>query len=314
MMAVHPRSSSLDSGSVWIDLVDPGEEERAQVEKATGLRPPTRAELSEIETSSRLRVEAGTLILSTPFLAEEEGRPAALTPVGFVLSPKQLVTVRFDALASFDKVASSCETAKGFTAEEVFLRLLEAVVDQSADRLEAVAAELESISRSTFRSDQAGERRRLRSNRAQRSALGRIGEMGERVSKLRDSLLGLGRIAGFVIETAGARLSPPSLGRLNAVRGDLASLNDYQGHLLGKVQFLLDATLGFINIDQNDIVKALTIASVVGIPPVLVAGIYGMNFKLMPEYGWTLGYPYALGLMLVTGLLPLVWFKWRGWM
>ncbi len=149
----------------------------------------------------------------------------------------------------------------------------------------------------------------MRSNQAQRSALGRIGEWG-RVSKLRDSLLGLGRIAGFVIETSGRQLSPASLGRLNAVRADLASLNDYQGHLLGKVQFLLDATLGFINIDQNDIVKALTIASVVGIPPVLVAGIYGMNFKLMPEYGWTLGYPYALGLMLVTGLLPLIWFKW----
>jgi len=316
MIAVHPKSGSLASGALWLDLLDPTDDERARVEKATGLRPPTRAQLSEIESSSRLRIEGGTLFLSTPFLSEGEGegRPATLTPVGFVLSPKQLLTVRFESLSPFDSVATSCEAAQAVTAEEIFLRLLEAVVDQSADRLEAAASELESISRSTFRSDQPGERRRLRSNRAQREALGRIGQMGERVSKLRDSLVGLGRIAGFVVETSAGQLSPASLGRLSAVRGDLASLNDYQGHLLGKVQFLLDATLGFISIDQNDIVKALTIGSVVGIPPVLVAGIYGMNFKLMPEYGWTLGYPYALALMLVTGLLPLVWFKWRGWM
>ena len=314
MIEVHPKSGSLASGAVWLDLLDPSDDERVRVEKATGLRPPTRAQLSEIESSSRLRTEGGTLFLSTPFLAEGEGRLATLTPVGFVLSPQQLLTVRFERLSPFDSVATSCEAAQAVTAEEIFLRLLEVVVDQSADRLEAAASELESISRSTFRGEQAGERRRLRSNRAQREALGRIGEMGERVSKLRDSLVGLGRIAGFVVETSGGKLSPASLGRLNAVRGDLASLNDYQGHLLGKVQFLLDATLGFISIDQNDIVKALTIGSVVGIPPVLVAGIYGMNFKLMPEYGWTLGYPYALALMLVTGLLPLAWFKWRGWM
>ncbi len=314
MITVHPKSGRLNAGAVWIDLLDPSEAERAQVEKASSLRVPSRAALSEIESSSRLRAEDGILTLSAPLFADADGGQPMLSPVGFVLSPQQLLTVRFARLAAFDAVATSCDPVDRFTAEEIFLRLLETVVDQSADRLEAAAAELESISRATFRAEPAGGRRRLRSNQAQRGALGRIGEMAERVAKLRDSLLGLGRIAGFVIETSGRQLSPDSLGRLNAVRADLSSLNDYQGHLLGKVQFLLDATLGFISIDQNDIVKALTIASVVGIPPVLVAGIYGMNFKLMPEYGWTLGYPYALALMLVTGLLPLIWFKWRGWM
>ena len=98
------------------------------------------------------------------------------------------------------------------------------------------------------------------------------------------------------------------------ISADITSLNDYQQHLSGKVQFLLDATLGFISIEQNDVVKALTIVSVVGVPPVLVAGIYGMNFQRMPELHWVFGYPFALLLMLVTGLLPLAWFKWRGWM
>ena len=101
---------------------------------------------------------------------------------------------------------------------------------------------------------------------------------------------------------------------MKAIRADVTSLTDYQGHLAGKVQFLLDATLGFINIEQNEIVKTLTIASVVGIPPVLVAGIYGMNFRVMPELHWTLGYPFGLALIVLSGLVPLWWFKRRGWM
>jgi magnesium transporter len=313
MIALHPQSATLSSGAAWIDLVDPSDAERAEVAAATGLQPPTRAALSEIESSSRLRVEDGTLYLSTPFLTQAEG-VAALTPVGFVLAANVLLTVRFEQLPAFAAVATGCEVARSLTAEEAFLRILEVVVDQSADRLEEAAADLDEISHTTFQAEQKRWGPRANFNRTQRAALRSVGQMGERISKLRDSLVGLGRIAGFVIETADRQLLAQGRGRLNAVRADLTSLSDYQGHLLGKVQFLLDATLGFINIEQNDIVKALTIASVVGIPPVLVAGIYGMNFKLMPEYGWALGYPYALGLMLVTGVLPLVWFKWRGWM
>jgi magnesium transporter len=93
-----------------------------------------------------------------------------------------------------------------------------------------------------------------------------------------------------------------------------SALTDYQVHLSGKLQFLLDATLGFISIQQNDIVKALTIASVVGVPPVLIAGIYGMNFRVMPELGWSFGYPLALAVMGVSALMPLAWFRWRGWL
>jgi magnesium transporter len=104
-----------------------------------------------------------------------------------------------------------------------------------------------------------------------------------------------------------------SVTRLKAIRSDVASLTDYEAHLSSKIQFLLDATLGFINIEQNEIVKTLTIASVVGIPPVLIAGIYGMNFKVMPELAWPWGYPFAPALIVVTALLPLIWFKRRGW-
>jgi magnesium transporter len=138
--------------------------------------------------------------------------------------------------------------------------------------------------------------------------------MGDWLSQIRDTLLGLGRIAAFVCETGDHVLHHEDVPRIKAVRADILSLNDYQLHLSGKVQFLLDATLGFINIEQNDIVKTLTIVSVVGVPPVLIAGIYGMNFHYMPELAWHYGYPLSLVLMVVTGLAPLVWFKWRGWM
>jgi magnesium transporter len=127
-------------------------------------------------------------------------------------------------------------------------------------------------------------------------------------------LLGVGRIVAFVMDSGFEGAPPVNAARLKAVRTDVASLTEYEAHLSGKVQFLLDATLGLINIEQNEIVKTLTIASVVGIPPVLVAGIYGMNFRVIPELNWRLGYPMAIALIVISALLPLLWFKRRGWM
>jgi magnesium transporter len=125
--------------------------------------------------------------------------------------------------------------------------------------------------------------------------------------------LGVGRLAAYVGEIAHDWVPEPFSVRLNAISKDVSSLTDYETHLSDKVQFLLDATLGYISIEQNDLFKVLTIASVVGIPPVLVAGIYGMNFHNMPELSWAWGYPYGLILIVISGLLPLLWFKWRGW-
>ena len=119
---------------------------------------------------------------------------------------------------------------------------------------------------------------------------------------------------GFVRQSVLPDVLLVSAGRMNGIGADIASLTEYETRLSAKVQFALDATLGFINIEQNEIVKTLTIASVAGIPPVLVAGIYGMNFHKMPELEWSLGYPMALAFIVVTTLLPLLWFKKRGWM
>jgi magnesium transporter len=315
VLTTTPRSAPTPSGAVWIDLLDPTDDERQRAEEATKLRLPTRAAIEEIESSSRVFKEGAALYLSTPVLESTDCLNGAVTTVGFVLSPAQLVTLRFGRVAAFDAVRASYESVTAPGAHDAFLKILEAIVENAADALEHASAELESISHAAFHAEPTGRRRSpVKASGALRGALRKIGRMGDGISHIRDTLLGLGRIAAFVQESAHGASGAADVTRLSAVRTDIASLNEYQAHLSNKVQFLLDATLGFINIEQNDIVKTLTVASVVGVPPVLIAGIYGMNFKNIPELNWWLGYPYALVFIVVSGLVPLAWFKRRGWM
>ncbi len=308
MILSHP-SDDLATAA-WIDLFEPTADEVARVRKATGLRVPDQNEISEIESSSRLSFENGAYYVSTPLVAPRDDGELVLTPAGFVLSVRVLLTVRFGPLPSFDAAHAACSGPQATrTAEEAFLRIIEIVVDRSADGLERAGAECDELSRGAFR---GGGNAKVSTNL--RAALTRVGGLADRTSHVRDALLGLGRIAAFVMESGIEGAPTVNAGRMKAIRADVASLTDYQAHLSGKVQFLLDATLGFINIEQNEIVKTLTIASVVGIPPVLVAGIYGMNFRVMPELGMTYGYPMAIGLIVVSGLVPLLWFRRRGWM
>jgi magnesium transporter len=315
MLTALPRSAALPD-AVWIDLLDPTDDERQRVEQATKLRLPTRTALEEIESSSRVFREGNAVYLSTPVLETTDCMKDAVTTLGFVVSPERIVTQRSGGITGFDAVAASYEGAAVPKARDVFLKILETIVDHTADALEHGSAELNDISDAAFRADPAGQRHRVaKASGALRGALRRIGRMGDGVSHIRDTLLGLGRIVAFVDE-GGAEMAGDAadVARLKAIRADIASLNEYQAQLSEKVQFLLDATLGYINIEQNDIVKTLTIVSVVGVPPVLIAGIYGMNFKNMPELNWSFGYPLALGLILVSALVPVAWFKWRGWM
>ena len=298
------------SAAVWIDLLQPTAEEIALVHTATGLRVPTESEVSEIESTSRLAFEGSAFYLSAPLVAVGADGDHQATPVGFVLSSRVLLTIHFVPLAAFDAFRDEAAKQPPKDAEEALLRIFELVVDRAADNLERAGAACDELSRAAFRG--GGARAKIATKLS--AALRRIGATAEQISRMRDELLALGRVGAYVMESGIAGAPPVNGTRLKAIRADIASLTDYEAHLSGKLQFLLDATLGFINIEQNEIVKTLTIASVVGIPPVLVAGIYGMNFRVMPELRWTLGYPMALGLIVVSGLLPLWWFKRRGWM
>jgi magnesium transporter len=291
-------------------LLAPTGDEIEQVRAATGLRMPTEAEISEIESSSRLAFQDGAYYLSTPVVAGDAEHGQLLMPVGFVYAARVLVTVHFSALPALEAAREQSASRPFDSAEQEVLQIFELIVDRAADNLERASAECDDLSRAAFRTNP--ERAKLSAKLG--SALRRIGRAADAISRLRDELLGLGRIAAYVTESKIEGAPPLDPARVKALRADVASLTDYEGHLAGKVQFLLDATLGFINIEQNEIVKTLTIASVVGIPPVLIAGIYGMNFHHMPELSWTFGYPAAVGLMALVcvGLYRI--FRRSGWL
>ena len=319
MFTAHPpgrppvavSSKAESDGSAWLDLLDPTEAERALAQTLTGLRIPTRQDVDEIESSSRVYIEDRTFYLSTP-LVRRTDELVFSAPVGFVVSQDRLITIRYSDYPVFDLVGKKlAKQATPHDAEDTMLLLLEAIVDRLADLLETSGRELDHLSKQIFQSPPPHGRN---VDRMMRALLQKVGRETDLVSGIRDSLLGMERIILYIREN-GERPSQEHFGtRLSLLSKDIGSLNDYDGQLNAKVQFLLDATLGFINIEQNNNIKILTVVSIVGIPPTLIASIYGMNFKHIPELSWSFGYWYALGLMAATVVLPMIWFWRRGWL
>jgi magnesium transporter len=297
----------------WVDLLDPTSEEIARVATDFGIHVPSRESLQEIETSSRLRAEGQVLYVSMPLSLQDEAAGFAPVPLGFILSPQLLVTVRYSEVHAFAQVEARAGTGLCVGSVTVFVALIDCMVDFGADRLEKLSSDLAAVSARTFSPQSAPGRTHKRISHTLRESLGAVGAAGDHLSRTRESLLGLQRIIGFVLKIAPDWLLPEQKTRLATAQQDLASLVDFEAHLSGKTQFLLDAILGFINTEQNDIFKVLTIVSVVGIPPTLIASMYGMNFHNMPELGWRWGYPYGLALIALSTLLPILWFKRRGW-
>ena len=307
--------AEMPSQIIWADLLNATEDEKQFVERQLGIRIPSEDSLSEIEASSRLIFDHGTLYLSSPAVRINEAGEAEITPVGFVIGPHVLVTVRFAELPIFDdtgkRVGSDDSLENGMC---VFTSLLEAMIDRGADVLEHLGAKVDELSRSVFRGGLMRTGRSVRSSRRMREALETIGELADRLAKARDVLLGVGRIASFAGDVGSEWITASSKKRLEAVSKDVVSLSDYETRLSDKIQLLLDAVLGFVNIQQNELFKILTIVSVVGVPPTILVGIWGMNFKHMPELDWTFGYPLAWLAVIASGVLPLIWFKRRGWL
>jgi magnesium transporter len=298
---------------VWIDLMNPTPEEDLLLERAVGVDIPTREEMEEIEVSSRLYFEEGAAFMTATLLAQADRDDPAMAPVTFVLTGAQLVTVRYHDPRPFQtfrqraaKVPMGATT--GFGA---LIGLLEIIVDRLADVLERAGRDVETISRGIFQQNGDKERK----SRDFQEWLEQIGRKGDLNSKIRDSLLTLERLGGFLGQVTSQGSDDPQLrGRLATLGRDVQSLTDHSSFLSQKITFLLDATLGMINIEQNAIIKIFSVAAVVFLPPTLIASIFGMNFKHMPELGWMLGYPYAVGLMTLSAVLPYLYFKWRRWL
>lgn len=306
--------SQLPKDILWIDLLNPNAEEIDLVERSADVRIPSREDLGEIEVSSRLVKTEDKLYLSAPVVGQLTLEDAELSPAGFIIGRDLLVTIHYEELPTFDAVSARIGSDDSLSSSiAIFVALLEAIVDRGADVLERLAAAVDEVSKTVFRGDLRGSISPRNANFTLRRALAKVGALGDRSSKARDVLLGVGRIATFTADTCHEMLTDDHRDRLQSISKDVTSLSDYETHLSDKTQFLLDAVLGFITIEQNDIFKVLTIASVVGVPPTLMAGIWGMNFRVMPELGWKWGYPFAWLVIILSAVLPLLWFWRKGW-
>jgi magnesium transporter len=306
--------AQLPSEIIWIDLLDPSDDEKKFVERALDIQVPTEGSLGEIEASSRLIKDHDRLYLTSPAVRLNADNEAEITNIGFIIGPRVLVTVRFAPLPTFDDLMKRIDTDKSLeNGMCVFTALLEAMVDRGADVLEHLGARSDKLSRAVFKGGLLRGQRPVRSSRRLREALENVGELADRLAKARDVLLGVGRVASFADDVGNEWITAASKRRLEAVAKDVNSLGDYETRLSDKIQLLLDAVLGFINIQQNDLFKILTIVSVVGVPPTILVGVWGMNFKNMPELNWTFGYPLSLAAIVASAILPVLWFKRRGW-
>jgi magnesium transporter len=301
--------------AVWIDLLNPTPEEEQAVQAALRLEIPTREEMEEIESSSRLYREEDTLFLTANFLHGVEGGEYGSTPITFVLAGNALVTVRYQTPKAFAVFALRCQKSPGLlaTPDAVMLHLFEQIVDRLADILERIGANMDRASAAAFRSAKAKVKADKR-DADLRGALITLGEVGEVTTRASETLLGLSRILTFVGAEKAHAVRKENQPLIKTLVRDVRSLVDHAGVLNSKANFLLDAVLGIINVEQTNIIKTFTVASVALMPPTLIASIYGMNFAHMPELSETWGYPAALLLMILSAAAPILYFKRKGWL
>jgi magnesium transporter len=302
-------------GAIWLDLLSPTIEEDRLVEQTLGVSLPTREEMQEIEVSARLYSEAGAEFMTITALANIDSDEPVQTPVTFVLKGPMLATLRHLEPRAFLSFAARAQKANGVacaSGEQIMLSLIEALTDRMADTLERVGAEIDAVSRDVFRT-KARQAASSKATRDLRATLEQIGRNGDLLTKLRESLVSINRLLTYhsTMEVADKKAAKA---RAKTLHRDVLALSDQSTFLSQKINFLLDATLGLINLEQNQIIKIFSVAAVIFLPPTLVASIYGMNFEHMPELKLMFGYPMAIAFMIMSAILPYLWFKRRGWL
>ncbi|MET0748017.1 MAG: magnesium/cobalt transporter CorA [Rhizobium sp.] len=306
-------ASSMEDDIVWIDLVDPTREEEDKLEALLGIEIPTRDDLKDIEPSSRLYNENGAVFLTASLVWKADSELPTLTDVGFILVGNRLVTIRYANPKSFALfVAALHRIPEDMRSGAALLaKLMETIVDRTAEILEQAVTRIDILSTHVF-SDKARKVRRP-SNYLEEK-LRDVAGHHRLVSKSRDSLMSLSRLLTFMHTIPAVQQDRETKDLCRNVTRDVQSLSEHASFIAGNITFLLDASLGLINIEQNAIIKIFSIASVVFLPPTLVASVYGMNFEHMPELHSTYGYPGSLLLMVVSAIVPFFFFRWKGWL
>ncbi len=306
------NSGEVPEQAIWLDLYSPTHSEDKLVEQALGIAVPTREEMQEIEVSSRLYVENGARYMTATLMCNSDTGVPRTTAVTFILSGHRLVTVRYDEPKPFAivgaKLARACPST--VSGETVMMDLLDAVIDRAADILEKLGADVDAVSHQILESEGPVSR-----SQSFKEMLRSIGRKGDHTSKVRESLVSIGRLLLYLAAEADSmKWAKDQRATIKSMQRDVQSLSDHATYLAQKINFLLDAMLGVVSLEQNNIIKIFSVAAVVFMPPTLVASIYGMNFKHMAELEWDYGYPLALLLMLTAAIVPYFFFKWMKWL
>jgi magnesium transporter len=317
-VSAQPLPTERAPSIVWYDLINPTAEEEREVGERLGLSVPTMDEMEDIELSARLYQEDGAEFMTMTVLTRPDAGTPIKVPVTFIVKGSILVTVRYAEPRPFDAFMARARKANGLglhsaTGELIMTGLIEAIIDRMADTLERLGNDIDQISRDVF---EAKASKANKKQRDLRELIRAIGQKGEFITVVRESLVSVSRVVAYygALDGVDRKLPKEMRQRLKLLQRDATSLGDHSAFLSGKINFLLDATLGLINLEQNQIIKIFSVASVMFLPPTLVASVYGMNFAYQPELQWHYGYHAALGLMIVSMALPYLYFKRRGWL
>jgi magnesium transporter len=312
-LATCSGAEAIADATVWIDLLNPTQEEDAAIERALGICVPTSAEMREIEASNRLYIENGAFYMTAFIIyAIEQATPATST-ITFIIAGNRLVTVRYAEPKAFPMFLA--RAAKGdapcANGADILVGLIESLIHRQADLIERIQDDVDRLAPAIFEIKGGQQTRGKRLDVVLRT----IGKEGDITARVQESAFSIDRVLAFFASAMRERGGDGRITkRIKSAQRDITSLLDNMRFLSTRLEFLLDATLGMINIEQNQIIKLFSVAAVVFLPPTLIASIYGMNFKHMPELGWTLGYPLALVLMVLAAILPYVYFRRKGWL
>ena len=307
MLKFHDYASPDGSAQLFVDLCQPTAGELAEASRRVGFDIPDRAGISEIEFSSQVRrLGDDGLVLNLPRFQYESAQKVA--PLGFVLSPHALVIQREYEVQALATLGGELGRNPCTGSVDLFLRAVEHIVDRLADLLESLETRVSDTAREAFDSPKG-----RRATRHLERMLHDVGAMGRRIGALHNTLHGLLRMATYLDEATPDWFDEGQDKRVKLVRKDLASLSEFEQQLGDRLEFLLDSVLGLINMDQNEVMKVMVVASVVGIPPTVLVGVWGMNFVHMPELHWHARYWISLGAIALSIIVPLAWFRRRGW-
>jgi magnesium transporter len=311
---IDPKVERIPDDATWIDLEEPTHEEEALVERCIKVNVPTQAEMAEIEPSSRLYEKNGALYMTVSALRGVDDHLPTTTPIGFVLAENRLVTIRYATpkpVRTFENHARRDRelVRDGPTA---LVRLLDAIVDRLADEIERVSATMEDLSHQIFAQSQ--DERRIPAEKLT-ALLTSIGRTQTLLTKIRYTAVSTLRMLSFI---GGSNLAHEEKRaeirhHLDSLTIDVTALSEHVSYLIDSLQFLLDASLGLISIEQNAAMKLFSWAAVVFLPPTLITGFFGMNFHYMPELGWRDGQALSLVLIVASAIGPYLYFKKRGW-